>query len=635
MRRKILVADPDPGTRAELAEVLAEYGADVLEYTRDEEAYDSFLENGIDVAFIDLLLPRQGGLALLRRIRATPDGRRLPVIVMCAVKGFHDLRSESMENLNAAGYLEKPFKPAQLRAKLDKVLPPRRPKGGGLLLPFSLPEPPKRGAFRDAPLCSLLRCLGRSGFDGRLHVQSGKVAKVLFFQEGKVSFASSNRVTETLGRHLLGRGALSEAQYQQCLERMRQSGGKFGEAVVESQFLDADSVARAVCENVREKVLDLFTWQEGEFALSVYSEPPAALPSDPMEVDQLLWDGIVGPMNHVDILGALRPHLHLYLAQRRDPAELAEEVAAAEDFRLLLEGARDFAGQRLGDILDHCGEEAACRALYSLLVFEYFALGTDPDIALSAGMEDPEVLDRLYAAREELNALKIRNFFRILGVSLKTTDEEVRNAFREKAKVFHPDRAGSDAPPELRRILSESFSLVQDAYEQLKTPKGRADYLLSLQLPAAPDALTGGAVLEAEGHFRHGLAAMRRRDWASAVHTFGEAYRRNPAEPEYPLFYGIALMNGPAADRPTQLHEAKKLFRRAIELDPEKAEPYYRMGLLAKLEGETTRALSYFQLALIRNPRHNESMSEVRLIRARQGRKMPVMFGSFLGKKGK
>jgi len=62
------------------------------------------------------------------------------------------------------------------------------------------------------------------------------------------------------------------------------------------------------------------------------------------------------------------------------------------------------------------------------------------------------------------------DFFRILGVSHDSSNEEIKKAYLDLAKVWHPDRnADHDA--------TRRFKMIQEAYENLKTPDKRAIYL--------------------------------------------------------------------------------------------------------------------------------------------------------------
>ena len=62
-----------------------------------------------------------------------------------------------------------------------------------------------------------------------------------------------------------------------------------------------------------------------------------------------------------------------------------------------------------------------------------------------------------------------RDYYEVLGVSKDATDEEIKSAFRKKAKEFHPDiNKSPDAP--------EKFKEAQEAYQCLSDKDNRAKY---------------------------------------------------------------------------------------------------------------------------------------------------------------
>lgn len=65
-------------------------------------------------------------------------------------------------------------------------------------------------------------------------------------------------------------------------------------------------------------------------------------------------------------------------------------------------------------------------------------------------------------------ARKPKTHYEILGVSRSASTEEIRKAFRKKAKLHHPD-AGDGGDP-------EAFRAAQEAYEALKDSESRAAY---------------------------------------------------------------------------------------------------------------------------------------------------------------
>lgn len=62
------------------------------------------------------------------------------------------------------------------------------------------------------------------------------------------------------------------------------------------------------------------------------------------------------------------------------------------------------------------------------------------------------------------------DLYEILGVSPKASDEEIKRAYRRKARQLHPDANGGDASAEAK------FKEVTLAYEVLKDPERRARY---------------------------------------------------------------------------------------------------------------------------------------------------------------
>jgi molecular chaperone DnaJ len=64
-----------------------------------------------------------------------------------------------------------------------------------------------------------------------------------------------------------------------------------------------------------------------------------------------------------------------------------------------------------------------------------------------------------------------KNYYAILGVSPTATFDEIRSAYRQRVKQYHPDHFGKDSAP---------FIGVQEAYDVLGDPSNRSSYDRSL-----------------------------------------------------------------------------------------------------------------------------------------------------------
>jgi DnaJ-domain-containing protein 1 len=101
---------------------------------------------------------------------------------------------------------------------------------------------------------------------------------------------------------------------------------------------------------------------------------------------------------------------------------------------------------------------------------------------LSDGVEitaaEAELIRALEAEAESLRKL---NPFLVLGVGYETNDNDVRHAFGELTKRYHPDRFARYQSVKLRQVAAEIFILIRDAYRRLADEKGRAQVVATLR----------------------------------------------------------------------------------------------------------------------------------------------------------
>jgi len=64
----------------------------------------------------------------------------------------------------------------------------------------------------------------------------------------------------------------------------------------------------------------------------------------------------------------------------------------------------------------------------------------------------------------------IKDYYKILGVSENASEEEIKRAYRELAKKYHPDRNPGD------KAAEEKFKEINEAYGVLSDPQKRAQY---------------------------------------------------------------------------------------------------------------------------------------------------------------
>lgn len=120
---KILIVDDDPRLRDLLRRYLGENGFNVLVSENGEAMKRLWVREHCDVLILDLMMPGEDGLAILKRLRAEKD---MTPVIMLTARGEDVDRILGLE-LGADDYLGKPFNPRELLARIHAVLR-RRPR---------------------------------------------------------------------------------------------------------------------------------------------------------------------------------------------------------------------------------------------------------------------------------------------------------------------------------------------------------------------------------------------------------------------------------------------------------------------------------------------------------------------------
>jgi two-component system phosphate regulon response regulator OmpR len=120
---KVLVVDDDQRLRDLLRRYLSENGFAVFAAESPQAMNKLWQRERFDVLILDLMMPGEDGLSLLRRLRASNDPT--PVIMLTAKGGDVD-RIVGLE-MGADDYLAKPFNPRELLARINAVLRRKAP----------------------------------------------------------------------------------------------------------------------------------------------------------------------------------------------------------------------------------------------------------------------------------------------------------------------------------------------------------------------------------------------------------------------------------------------------------------------------------------------------------------------------
>jgi CheY-like chemotaxis protein len=117
---RILVVDDDPDIRALANHALSQDGHIVIEASSGQEALALIDSQAPDLLVLDLLMPVQGGLEVLKILRSRPATAALPIVVLTAMDD--EVTTRAGFEFGATDYLTKPFSIPQLAARVRACL---------------------------------------------------------------------------------------------------------------------------------------------------------------------------------------------------------------------------------------------------------------------------------------------------------------------------------------------------------------------------------------------------------------------------------------------------------------------------------------------------------------------------------
>ncbi len=119
MKKKVLTVDDSRTMRDMVSFTLKGAGYDVLEAADGQQAMSAIAADKVDLVITDLNMPVMDGLTLIRKLRAIPAHRTLPILMLTTETD--DRKKAEGRAAGATGWIVKPFNPDKLISVVQKV----------------------------------------------------------------------------------------------------------------------------------------------------------------------------------------------------------------------------------------------------------------------------------------------------------------------------------------------------------------------------------------------------------------------------------------------------------------------------------------------------------------------------------
>ncbi len=120
MTRKIVLAEDEPQIARLIEFKLKKEGYSVISKENGEEALKAIKMDKPDLILLDIMMPVMGGYEVLRRLKEDENLKSVPVIMLTARAQEKDVVKGI--DMGAEDYITKPFHPAELLARVKRIL---------------------------------------------------------------------------------------------------------------------------------------------------------------------------------------------------------------------------------------------------------------------------------------------------------------------------------------------------------------------------------------------------------------------------------------------------------------------------------------------------------------------------------
>ncbi|MDE3126920.1 MAG: DUF4388 domain-containing protein, partial [Gemmatimonadota bacterium] len=131
-----------------------------------------------------------------------------------------------------------------------------------------------KGSLKEASLPDVLQLLAMGKKTGCLSVNYRTNFGYIYFDKGRISYASIVNRRDRLGDMLVKNGIITADQLRAAIDAQeRQRDRRIGELLMDMGYLSRDALRQHIREQIEEAVYFLFTWNQGSFNFEADVQP--------------------------------------------------------------------------------------------------------------------------------------------------------------------------------------------------------------------------------------------------------------------------------------------------------------------------------------------------------------------------
>lgn len=528
----------------------------------------------------------------------------------------------------------------------------------------------KQVRIEQVPLARLAFALLHQRFTGTLQLDQPEPAgsRTVWLSGGMPVFTDWVSPVHPLGEVLVAEGVIRAEDLANALRVMSQEGGLLGPVLLRLGVLDEARLHQGLAHQCARKLVETFAVREGELLVTAGTfEGPELVKVNALElisagvlahydaarVETEMGAALHGPMASTSALARYLPHFKL--TREDDPLLAALATSTTFDELMRLPGVTRKRAAQVVFILWVCqmlrvGAAAMVveprRPTPTPPAAEPARRGTNttpaaatpartramtPPTPLAAPAPEPAPHHEPEPARQsntefvaELEATERRiaehaHAFALLGIELDAGKREVRRAFAELSRKFHPDAMESRGLGYLRQRVGQVFAALSEAQMLLSDGEKREALRNAIEKGISLDSTTDATALaraafESEVLAREGDKLLRGNRFDRALEHFQSALELTPDEPDVQAAAAWCRYNLSQRQRSDAM-TAEKLLAKISADAPMVARAHYFRGMVLKDLGAIDPAIDALTRAIEIDPRLIDAERQARALR--------------------
>ncbi len=441
----------------------------------------------------------------------------------------------------------------------------------------------------DYPIPVFLKKILADSLSGELYIKGEGFEKSLYLLDGILVSARSSQLDERIGVVLYMIGKISEELYNNISGLVHSVDKEVGEILVQNHFVSRQDLYSARVYLTRRIALSTFSLGKGSWQFK--KEIPYIPESEKcfIQLPGIIVEGTRKMKSIAYFVNKIYFHSPKTTGIPKSlyPLLTEEEIL----FYRKLETCKNLSNReiisKLNFLPDFYWEKIVVFLMLDLVGFVEHAVHYDQ-------AENIESLLKLNEKLENGTA----NAHDILGVEKAASLEEIEHAYHIRARQYHPDRFGSAAAPEIKRIARFVSDSIEDAYQSLIK---EASQEIKLPLDITPQDKSDPRY-RAKLLFDSAQELFQREEYQEAIPLLKEAVKIVPNRGKY--YYLLGLCQA----KIIYFHgDAERNLKKGIELEPWNADPVYALGMLFRKQNKFKLSEKCFQHVLEIDKGHYEA----------------------------